>query len=72
MQGTEPKRRCIRGPWRVESLWKALWGRGPRRWRWPMMGRAKGVGGRRGFGLVLAKMKRIVMVESSHMRKRIV
>ena len=36
------------------------------------MGRAKGVGGRRGFGLVLAKMKRIVMVESSHMRKRIV
>lgn len=45
-QGTEPRRREYTGPKRRERSWNERWMRGLRRWKWPMMGKAKGLGGR--------------------------
>ena len=45
--GTEPRRRENKGPWRAERRWKERCRRGPRRWKWPSIGKAIGLGGRR-------------------------
>ncbi|PON67004.1 hypothetical protein PanWU01x14_105860 [Parasponia andersonii] len=43
----EPRRRESKGPWRAARRWKERWRRALRRWKWPMIGKATGLGGRR-------------------------
>lgn len=67
MHGTEPREMWIKGPRRVESLWSAWCGIGARRWRWPRIGRRNGLGGRADL---FRNMARTMMVDMSHVRKR--
>ncbi|KAL9156242.1 hypothetical protein ABFS82_09G062300 [Erythranthe guttata] len=56
-------------PCLYESFARAWWGIGDRRWRWPMIGKPRGVGGRLLEDRCLIRV-RIIMVGISHMRKK--
>lgn len=43
--GTFPRRMDIMGPYFLAKVWRARWGRAPKMWRLPMIGKARGPGG---------------------------
>lgn len=44
--GNDPKRRCMMGPYFLDSSWMDRWGSEPMRFRFPMMGHGFGPGGK--------------------------